>query len=349
MEKLMKRFLFAASAFAMAASPAFAAEQIRVTGSGTVYPFTAAVAEAFGKATGKKTPVVEATGSGPGIKLFCASADDSSPDFVDSSRAMKKDELNTCITNGAKEVVQLTIGYDGIALANAKGGPALNVTKQQIFQALAKQVPDKDGKLVDNPYVMWSDIDPSLPKVKIVVLSHPATSGTRSSIEDLVLNPGAKAFPSLKDLADKDPKAFDAEFKTLRTDGGFVEAGENDNTIVQKLEADPNSFALFGYASVALNGSKIKAAKVEGTAPSVEAVQKGEYKLSRPLFVYVKKDHLKTTPDMTAFIAEYMSAKAIGDDGYLADKGLIPMPADELKKEIAHAKALEPLKPDDLK
>lgn len=345
----MKRFLLAASMLAIAASTAHAGDQIRVTGSGTVYPFTATVAEAFGKASGKKTPVVEATGSGPGIKVFCGGTGDENADFVDSSRRIKKDELTTCITNGAKDVVELTIGYDGIALANAKAGPALSVTKQQIFLALAKMVPDKDGKLVENPYKQWSDIDASLPKVNIVVLSHPATSGTRSSIEDLVLKPGAESIASLKDLEAKDPKAFDVEFKTLRTDGGFVEAGENDNTIVQKLEADKNSFALFGYASVALNGSKIKAAKVEGSAPSVEAVQKGEYKLSRPLFVYVKKDRLSATPDMTAFIAEYMSPKAIGDDGYLADKGLIPMPADQLKKEIAHAKALEPLKPDDLK
>ena len=345
----MTRFLLGVSALAIAATPVLASEQIRVTGSGTVYPFTAAVAEAFGKASGKKTPVVEATGSGPGIKLFCTGAGDDTPDFADASRAMKKDELATCMTNGVKEVVQLTIGYDGIALTNAKGGPDISVTKQQIYLALAKQVPDKDGKLVDNPYKMWSDIDPSLPKVKITVLSHPATSGTRSSIEDLILKPGAESFPAMKDLEAKDAKAFDAAFKTLRTDGGFVEAGENDNAIIQKLEADPTVFALFGYSNVALNGSKIKAAKVEGEAPSVEAVQAGKYKLSRPLFVYAKKDHLKTTPDMAAFVAEYMSAKAIGDDGYLADKGLIPLPAAELKKQMDLAKAMTPLTADDLK
>ena len=148
----MTRFLLSVSALAILATPVLASDQIRVTGSGTVYPFTAVVAEAFGKATGKKTPVVEATGSGPGIKLFCAGAGDDTPDFVDSSRAMKKDELATCMTNGAKEVVQLTIGYDGIALTSAKAGPDIAVTKQQIYLALAKQVPDKDGKLVDNPY-----------------------------------------------------------------------------------------------------------------------------------------------------------------------------------------------------
>ncbi|MBG1233746.1 substrate-binding domain-containing protein [Aestuariivirga litoralis] len=345
----MTRFLLAVSALALAATPVLAGDQIRVTGSGTVYPFTASVAEAFGKATGKKTPVVEATGSGPGIKLFCSGAGDDTPDFVDSSRAIKKDELATCIKNGVKDVAQLTIGYDGIALAGAKAGTDLSVTKQQLFMAMAKQVPDKDGKLIDNPYKMWSDIDPSLPKTKITILSHPATSGTRSSIEDLVLKPGAQSIASLKELEGKDAKAFEGVFKTLRTDGGFVEAGENDNAIIQKLEADPTVLALFGYSNVALNGSKIKAAKVEGEAPSVEAVQNGKYKLSRPLFVYVKKDHMAATPDMAAFIAEYMSAKAIGDEGYLADKGLIPLPADVLKKEMDNAKTLTALKVEDLK
>ncbi len=345
----MTRLLCALSALALFAAPAFAKDQIRIVGSGTVYPFTTTVAEAFGKATGKKTPVVEANGSGPGIKLFCAGAGDDTPDFVDASRAMKKSELEDCNKNGVKDVVQLTIGYDGLALANAKGGPALSLTKQQIFMAMAKQVPDKDGKLVDNPYKMWSDIDPALPKVKIVILSHPATSGTRSSIEDLILNPGAKTFPGLKDLADKDAKAFEAVFKTLRTDGGFVEAGENDNAIVQKLAADPNTFALFGYANVSLNGGKVQAAKVEGEAPSVEGVQTGKYKLSRPLFVYAKKDHMAAMPDMAAFVAEYMSAKAIGSDGYLADKGLIPLPAAEFKAQVDAAKAAKSLTPDQLK
>ncbi len=345
----MTRLLCALSALALFAAPALAKDQIRIVGSGTVYPFTTTVAEAFGKATGKKTPVVEANGSGPGIKLFCAGAGDDTPDFVDASRAMKKSELEDCNKNGVKDVVQLTIGYDGLALANAKGGPALSLTKQQIFMAMAKQVPDKDGKLVDNPYKMWSDIDPALPKVKIVILSHPATSGTRSSIEDLILNPGAKTFPGLKDLADKDAKAFEAVFKTLRTDGGFVEAGENDNAIVQKLAADPNTFALFGYANVSLNGGKVQAAKVEGEAPSVEGVQTGKYKLSRPLFVYAKKDHMAAMPDMAAFVAEYMSAKAIGSDGYLADKGLIPLPAAEFKAQVDAAKAAKSLTPDQLK
>ncbi|MDE2383667.1 MAG: substrate-binding domain-containing protein [Alphaproteobacteria bacterium] len=345
----MTRFLIAASALAIAASAAQAGDQIRITGSGTVYPFTAAVAEAFGKATGKKTPVVEATGSGPGIKLFCAGAGDDTVDFADASRAMKKDELDTCTKNGVKEVVQLTIGYDGIALANAKAGPAVAVTKQQLFLAMAKQVPDKDGKLVDNPYKMWSDIDASLPKANIVILSHPATSGTRSSIEDQILKPGAESIASLKDLEGKDAKAFEVEFKTLRSDGAFVEAGENDNAIVQKLEADPNSFALFGFSNVALNGSKIKAAKIEGEAPTMESVASGKYKVSRPLFVYAKKDHLASTPDMAAFIAEYMSAKAIGPEGYLVDKGLIPLPADKLKAEIENAKAMKALTADQLK
>ena len=345
----MTRFFMTASILALFATPALAGEQIRITGSGTVYPFTTTVAEAFGKATGKKTPVVEATGTGPGMNQFCASAAPETPDFVNASRPMKKAELETCIKNGVKEVVQLTIGYDGLALTNAKGGPALSVTKQQLFLAMAKQVPDKDGKLIDNPYKMWSDIDPSFPKVNIVIMSHPATSGTRASIEDQILSVGAESIPALKDLKAKDAKAFDAVFKTLRTDGGFVEAGENDNAIVQKLDADKNSFALFGFASVMLNGSKLQAAKLEGDVPTMENIAANKYKASRYLYIYAKKDHAASTPDMVAFINEYMSPKAIGSEGYLVNKGLIPLPAEEFKAQAAIAKALTPLTPDQLK
>jgi len=344
----MNRLLVAASLLALAAGPALAKDQIRIVGSGTVYPFTTVVAEAFGKATGKKTPVVEANGSGPGIKLFCAGNDDASPDFADASRAMTKDELATCIKNGVTDVAQLTIGIDGLALTNAKGGPAINITEQQLFAALAKQVPDKDGKLVDNPYKLWSDIDPSLPKVAIKVLSHPATSGTRSSIEDQILSPGAAAYPSLADLKKSDAAAFTTEFKTLRTDGAFVEAGENDNAIVEKLLADPNTFALFGVSNLLLNG-KLQAAALEGEAPTADSIASGKYKASRPLFVYVKKTHMASNPDMAAFIAEYMSAKAIGPDGYLIDKGLIALPADQLKKAMDDAKSLPSLTADMLK
>lgn len=345
----MKRTFAILSILSATATPVLASDQIRVTGSGTVYPFTTTVAEAFGKMSGKKTPVVEATGSGPGIKLFCSGAGGDTPDFADASRAMKKSELETCNKNGVKEVVQLTIGYDGIALANAKGGPDMAVTKQQLFLALAKQIPDKEGKLIDNPNKLWSDIDPSLPKTNIVVMSHPATSGTRDTITELVMAEGAESIDSLKKMKESDAKAFDVIAKSMRTDGAFVEAGENDNAIVQKLESDKNSFALFGFSNVALNGSKIKAAKIEGVVPSMETVASGAYKVSRPLFVYVKKDHVSTTPDMVAFISEYVSQKAMGADGYLVDKGLIPLPADQFKKQLEVAKNLTALKSDDLK
>ena len=345
----MTRFLTTVSVLAILATPALARDQLRITGSGTVYPFTTTVAEAFGKTSGKKTPVVEATGTGPGIKQFCAGAGEDTPDIANASRAMKKDELDTCMKNGVKDVVQLTIGYDGIALTNAKGGPAMAVTKQQLFLAMAKQVPDKDGKLVDNPNKMWSDIDPALPKINIMIMSHPATSGTRSSIEDQILKPGAESIATLKDMEGKDAKAFEVEFKTLRSDGAFVEAGENDNAIVQKLEADKNAFALFGFSNVMLNGSKLQAAKIEGDAPTMENVAAGKYKVSRPLFIYVKKDHAAAMPELAAFVAEYMSPKAIGSDGYLVDKGLIPLPAAEYKKQAELAKAMTPLTADQLK
>jgi phosphate transport system substrate-binding protein len=322
----MNRFLLSLSIVALAASPAFARDQIRIVGSSTVYPFTTAVAENFGKATGMKTPVVESTGTGGGFKLFCAGVGVDHPDFTNASRAIKKAEFETCQKNGVTDIVEIKVGFDGLTIANAASGPDVNFTKQQIFLALAKQVPDKDGKLIDNPYTKWSDIDASLPAEKIEVLGPPPTSGTRDSFAELVLEKGAESFESLSALKKSDAKAFETVWKTIRTDGAYVEAGENDNLIVQKLEANPKAFGVFGFSFLEENEGKIKGAKVEGEVPTFETVASGTYKVARPLFIYAKKQHVGTVPGMAEFIAEFTSAKAMGDDGYLADKGLIPLP-----------------------
>ena len=342
----MKRLLLAASLAALAATPALARDQIRIVGSSTVYPFTTAVAESFAKASGMKTPVVESTGTGGGFKMFCASVGEDSPDFTNASRPIKKSEFETCQQNGVTDIVEVKVGFDGLTIANAAAGPEAQFSKQQIFLALAKQVPDKDGKLIDNPYTMWSEIDPALPAEKIEVLGPPPTSGTRDSFAELVMEKGAETIASLAAMKKSDAKAFEAVWKTMRTDGAYVEAGENDNLIVQKLEANPQAFGIFGYSFLAENEGKIKGAAVEGVVPSFETIASGEYKVSRPLFIYAKKQHVEMVPGMAEFLAEYVSAKAIGEDGYLADKGLIPLPADQAAATAAVAKELTTLAAD---
>jgi phosphate transport system substrate-binding protein len=342
----MTRLLYAVSALALAATPALARDQIRIVGSSTVYPFTTAVAENFGKTSGMKTPVVESTGTGGGIKLFCAGVGEDTPDFANASRPIKKAEFETCRKNGVTDIVEIKVGFDGLTMANAASGPDASFTKQQIFLALAKQVPDKDGKLIDNPYKMWNEIDPSLPAEKIEVLGPPPTSGTRDSFAELVLEKGAESIESLAALKKSDAKAFETVWKTIRTDGGYVEAGENDNLIVQKLEANPQAFGVFGFSFLEENEGKVKGAKIEGEAPSYETIASGSYKVSRPLFIYAKKQHVGTIPGMAEFVAEYTSAKALGEDGYLADKGLIPLPATDADATGATAKNMIPLTAD---
>ena len=342
----MTRLLFAVSALAIAASPAFARDQIRIVGSSTVYPFTTAVAEAFGKSSGMKTPVVESTGTGGGFKLFCEGAGEDTPDFTNASRPIKKSEFEACQKNGVTDIVEVKVGFDGLTVATAAGAPDVALTKQQLFMALAKQVPDKEGKLVDNPYKMWNEIDPSLPATKIEVLGPPPTSGTRDSFAELVLEKGADTFESLAALKKSDAKAFETVWKSIRTDGAYVEAGENDNLIVQKLEANPNAFGIFGFSFLEENEGKIKAVKVEGQVPTFETIASGDYKVARPLFVYVKKQHVGQVPGMAEFLTEYTSAKAMGDEGYLADKGLIPLPVEEAATSANTVKDLTALTAD---
>ncbi len=346
----MKRILAAASLLALVATPAFAArDQIRIVGSSTVYPFTTAVAEAFGKTSGMKTPVVESTGTGGGMKLFCAAVGEDSPDFTNASRRIKKSEFEDCQKNGVTDIVEIKVGFDGLSLAQSKDAKPFELTKLQIFLALAKEIPDKDGKLVANPNKMWSDVDASLPKVKIEVLGPPKTSGTRDSFAELAMGVGAEKIDSLKALKEKDSKAFDAVWKSMREDGAYVEAGENDNLIVQKLQANPEAIGIFGYSFLEQNAKTINDIKVDGVGATYETIADGSYKMSRPLFIYAKKAHMDVIPGMKEFVAEYTSAKALGPDGYLADKGLITLPDDQAKKSMEVAKSLAVISADGLK
>jgi phosphate transport system substrate-binding protein len=328
---MFKKTLLAASAtlLLLSSTSAFARDQIHAVGSSTVYPFATVVAEKFGKGS-FKTPVIESTGTGGGFKLFCAGAGDDTPDFSDASRAIKSSEVDLCKKNGVASPIEIKIGYDGIVFANAAKAPKANLTREQIFLALARQVP-VNGKLVDNPYKNWSEIDKSLPNEPIEVYGPPPTSGTRDAFGELVMVKGCEKFKEFE-AAYPDEKDREKVCAALREDGKYIEAGENDNLIVQKLASNPKAFGIFGYSYLDQNADKIKGASIDGTPPTFDNISSGTYKVSRPLFVYVKREHLGKIPGMKEYVKEFVSTKAIGEEGYLSAKGLIPMHADELKK-----------------
>ena len=332
--------LLVATAGLAAPAHAQSRDTIRVVGSSTVYPFTTAAAEQFGKGGQFKTPVVESTGTGGGFKLFCAGVGPGHPDASNASRSIKKSEFDDCQKNGVKEIVELNIGYDGLTVANSKKGPDLKLTKAQIFRALAKEVPGPDGKLVANPNKTWNEIDPSLPAERIEVLGPPPTSGTRDSFLELVMEKGAEKIESLAALKKSDSKAFDKVWKTIREDGAYIDAGENDNLIVQKLETNPRAVGIFGYSFLEENASSIKGATVDGTEPTYENISNGKYAVARPMYVYFKKQHVGVIPGLKEFIADYASDKAMGDEGFLTEKGLVALPEAEAKKAEDAAKRL---------
>ena len=339
----MKKTVFISVALSavLVAGVASARDKIQIVGSSTVFPFSTAVAEQFGKKTSFSAPVVESTGSGGGMKLFCAGVGEGTPDVTNASRRIKDTEFKKCVENGVTPV-EVKIGFDGIVLANAKSGAEFSLTRKQIFQALAKNVP-VDGKMVANPYTKWSDIDASLPDLKIEVLGPPPTSGTRDAFVEIAMRGGAKKFDSLKALRKEDKKAFKAIAKDMREDGAFIEAGENDNLIVQKLEANPAALGIFGFSFLDQNADKLKGASVGGTAPEFEEIAAGNYPISRSLFFYVKKEHVGVIPGIEEYVAEFTSEGTWGDEGYLTDKGLIPLPEADREAGAASAKSLTPL------
>ena len=306
-----------------------ARDRISIVGSSTVYPFTTAVAETFGKTTRFKTPVVESTGSGGGLKLFCAGVGVEHPDMTNASRRIKQSEVETCAKNGVAEVIEVKVGYDGIVLANAKAAPPMKISRRNLFLALAKDVPQGEGRLVPNPHETWSDVDPSLPATRIEVLGPPPTSGTRDAFVELAMEGGCRTFDWIEATKKTDKQRYKAICHGIREDGAFIEAGENDNLIVQKLVENPKAFGVFGFSFLDQNANLLRGSVVDGVAPTFENIADAGYPVSRPLYVYVKKAHIGKIPGMEAFLAEYTSEKAWGPDGYLADKGLIPMPDQE--------------------
>ncbi|MCP1336234.1 PstS family phosphate ABC transporter substrate-binding protein [Futiania mangrovi] len=311
-----------------------ARDQIRIVGSSTVFPYTQAVSEEFG-AAGYNAPVVESTGTGGGMQIFCGGVGVDHPDITGASRAMKKSEFELCLKNGVDSITEVQIGSDGLSIAHSQEGPEFDLTKAQIFQALAAKV-EVGGKIVDNPYKMWSDIDPSLPKEEITVFGPPPTSGTRDAFVELVMEEGCEAFGAIKALDKKERKQVCGR---MRQDGPFIEAGENDNLIVQRLQADPHALGIFGYSFLYENQDTLKAVAVNGVLPNEETIADGSYTVSRPLFFYVKNAHRGVIPGLQEFVEEYVSEEAMGPGGYLEERGLIPM--SDAKREDVRTQAVE--------
>jgi len=320
-----------------------ARDQITIVGSSTVFPFATTVAERFGKNTDFPTPVVESTGSGGGLKLFCSGIGEATPDITNASRRIKESEVALCAENGIEEIIEVKVGYDGIVLANSRKSDVLSLTRQDIFLALAKDVPDGSGKTKPNPYKTWKDVNAELPDVKIEVLGPPPTSGTRDAFVELAMEGGCKTIDWISALKKADKTAYKVLCHTIREDGAFVEAGENDNLIVQKLEANPAAFGIFGFSFLDQNSDKVQGSEIEGNAPTFENIAEGAYPVSRSLYFYVKKAHIGTIPGIEEFLAEFTSEDALGEDGYLGEKGLIPLTEDEAAEVQDTVSNLSPL------
>ena len=299
----------------------YSRDQLMIVGSSTVFPYTQAVAEQYTQMTGNPAPVVESTGTGGGFKVFCGGIGLNFADITGASRAIKDSEVELCNQNGVTDVKEVLIGYDGLSIASAIGGIEIELTKQHIFQALASEVV-VDGAIVANPYKMWNEIDASLPELPITVFGPPPTSGTRDAFVELVMHEGCASFPEIEALADDRKKEV---CDRMRQDGPFIEAGENDNLIVQRLLSDNNTLGIFGYSFLYENTDTLKGISVDGVFPTTETIADASYSVSRPLYVYIKNAHLNIIPGMNEFVEEYLSDAAIGPDGYLLERGLIPI------------------------
>jgi phosphate transport system substrate-binding protein len=328
----------------MVTSSAIARDSIEVVGSSTVYPFSTVVAERYGRATGKATPKIESTGSGGGMKLFCSGVGTNYPDITNSSRRMKASEFKKCQTNGVRDVIEVQIGYDGIVIANSVTAAPMKLSRKDIFLALAAQVPGAtEGELIDNPYSTWNQVNPALPNTAIEVLGPPPTSGTRDAFAELGLEGGCKAIAWIKAMKKTNKSAFKALCHTVREDGRYIEAGENDNLIVQKLEANPAALGVFGFSFLDQNADKVQGAQIESVEPTFESIADKSYPISRPLFFYVKKAHVGVVPGIQGYLNEFTSEKAWGEEGYLAEKGMIPLPSEERAAMAANTRGLVPM------
>jgi len=300
-------------------------DQIQIVGSSTVFPYTQAVSEQFSVSTGGTAPVVESTGTGGGFQVFCGGLGLNFADITGASRAMKKSEFELCAKNGVNSITEVLIGFDGLSVAHSQQGPTIELTKAQLFQALAAEV-EVNGEVVANPYKLWNEIDPSLPSSPITVFGPPPTSGTRDAFVELVMQPGCNSFEAIKALPD-DRKAEVCQ--RMRQDGPFIEAGENDNLIVQRLLADSNALGIFGFSFLYENSDTLKGVAIDGVEANIDTIASGDYPISRPLFFYIKNEHRGVRPGLDEFVTEYVSEDSFGENGYLLERGLIPLSADK--------------------
>ncbi len=323
---LTKTLVFAAAGAAIAA-PAIARDEIRIVGSSTVFPYTQAVAESFANVTGAPSPIVESTGTGGGMKVFCGGVGEGFPDVTGASRAMKPSEFELCSSNGVTEISEALIGFDGLSLAVSRESEfEWNLSLEDIYLALAAQVP-AGGEWVDNPHKTWADVNPDLPAIDILVYGPPPTSGTRDAFVELAMHEGCKALSFVSE-GGFDKAWVKENCSRMRQDGPFVEAGENDNLIVQRLNADENAVGIFGFSFLYENLDRLSGVQIAGVAPSIDTIADKSYPISRPLFVYFKNAHRGVIPNLDAFIEEYMSDDALEGDGYLAERGLVALSED---------------------
>ena len=324
-----------------------AEHQIKVVGSSTVYPFAIKVAEQFAKMTGYKAPLEESTGTGEGFHRFCQGVGNDHPDVINASRRISRSEMENCSANGVGDIVDIKIGYDGITLANALKAPFFSLSHRHLFLALAETVP-YNGDLVPNPYRYWMEISLTLPRFEIRVFGPPASSGTRDAFIQLVLEKGCKSFPEIQALQKESPERYQRICRTIRSDGAYIDSGENDDLIVDKLVADPSALGIFGYSFLDRNRKLIKGSSIAGDRPEFGNIASGRYSLARPLFMYVKKDRISEVPGLREYIEEFTNEWTLGPDGYLMEEGLIPLPREERKRNYYIAKELKPLSMDDL-
>ena len=327
-----------------------ARDYIQIVGSSTVYPFATVVTEKFGKTSKFKTPIIEATGSGGGMKLFCGGVGESHPDITNTSRRIKPSELENCHANGVLGIIEVKVGYDGIILGNSNESDQLELTRKDIFLALAKQVPNPDGSetLIANPYITWQDVNQALPATKIEVLGPPPTSGTRDAFAELALEGGCKRIEWIAAMKKSDKQTYKTICHTIREDGAYIEVGENDNLIVQKLRENPKALGVFGFSFLDQNSDIIQGSMVDGVSPEFEAIADGSYPVSRPLYFYAKKEHVGIIPGVQEYLDKFTDESAFGEEGYLTDKGLIPMPEEERNKFRDNANNLTELQSEDL-
>ncbi|WP_340645283.1 substrate-binding domain-containing protein [Phenylobacterium sp.] len=313
--------------------------QVWAAGSSTVFPFATRVAENVARTTGGKAARIESLGTGGGFKLFCGGTSSQFPDIATASRPIKKSEFEKCVAAGVTDIIEIKIGYDGIVIANDKKGPSFDLHREQLYKALAAELP-KGGAFAPNASKTWAQVGPGLPAEQILVYGPPPTSGTRDAFTELALEKGGEKDATLAALKTSDEEGFKAKTHTIRSDGAWIDSGENDNAIVQTLEKTPHSIGVFGYSFLENNMDKVKAAKIEGVAPTFETISSGAYPLSRSLFIYVKKANVGVTPGLREFVDGFVSDAATGKGGYLQSRGLIPLPEAEHAAQKASVKDL---------